>query len=100
MKTLKYIFLSLTAMILCSCIYEYPTYIPAGTKLELAFRLDSAALSSYPEISDLSSEEYDLRYVIKAYRSTNSGEYNSSCRVRIHQGRYNKSGQHLPRGTG
>ena len=77
MKTLKYTFLSLTAMILCSCIYEYPTYIPAGTKLELAFRLDSAALSSYPEISDLSSEEYDLRYVIKAYRSTNSGEFNT-----------------------
>ena len=73
MKNLKCIFMAAAMLILGSCVYEYPVYIPAGTQLKLTFRLDSTALNSYPQINDLSSEEYDLRYVIKAYRKTNSG---------------------------
>lgn len=77
MKRLRHIFMAFAVMLLSSCIYEYPTYIPAGTQLKLTFRLDSAAINSYPEISDLSSDEYDLRYVIKAYRATNSGGFHT-----------------------
>ena len=78
MRNLKYILITAAMFILGSCIYEYPVYIPAGTQLKLTFRLDSAVQNSYPQINDLSSDEYDLRYVIKAYRKTNSGSYHTS----------------------
>lgn len=73
MRNLKYIIMAAAMFMLFSCVYEYPVYIPAGTQLELTFKLDSTVLQSYPQMNDLSSEEYDLRYVIKAYRKTASG---------------------------
>ena len=73
MKRLRYIMMAAALFVISSCVYEYPVYIPAGTQLKLTFKLDSTVLRSYPQMSDLSSEEYDLRYVIKAYRKTNSG---------------------------
>lgn len=78
MRNLKYILITAVMFVLSSCIYEYPVYIPAGTQLKLTFRLDSNIINSYPQINDLSSDEYDLRYVIKAYRKTNSGSYHTS----------------------
>ena len=66
MRNLKYILMAAAMFILFSCVYEYPVYIPAGTQLKLTFKLDSTVLQSYPQMNDLSSEEYDLRYVIKA----------------------------------
>ena len=77
MRNLKYILIAAAMFLFASCVYEYPVYIPAGTQLKLTFRLDSAVQNSYPQINDLSSDEYDLRYVIKAYRKTNSGNLTS-----------------------
>jgi hypothetical protein len=73
MRRMKYILIAAVMFILASCVYEYPVYIPAGTQLKLTFKLDSTVLKSYPQMSDLRSEDYDVRYVIKAYRKTNSG---------------------------
>ena len=78
MKNLKYIIMAAALFVISACVYEYPVYIPAGTQLKLTFKLDSTVLRSYPQMSDLSSEEYDFRYVIKAYRKTNSGNLTTS----------------------
>lgn len=78
MKRLRHIMMAAALFVISSCVYEYPVYIPAGTQLKLTFKLDSTVLRSYPQMSDLSSEEYDLRYVIKAYRKTNSGNLTST----------------------
>lgn len=78
MRAMKYIMAALTMMILSSCVYEYPVYIPAGTKLKLAFKLDGSVTDMYPEMTDVSDKEYDIRYVIKAYRMTNEGAYHNT----------------------
>ena len=77
MKRLKYIVAALALMVLSSCVYENPTYIPAGVKLRLSFILDKSVADMYPEMSDVTNKDYDIRYVIKAYRMTNQGGYHN-----------------------
>lgn len=78
MRIVKYFLITLVTLLMASCIYEYSQYIPAGIKLRLAFKLDTSTLDEYPQISDLSREEYDIRYVIRAYRMTGSGKYHTA----------------------
>lgn len=60
-----------------SCIYDYPVPVPGGVSLELNFKTDRLVTSDDTALNqtDLNSSDYDIRYVIQAFRLLKSGDF-------------------------